>query len=88
VTLEQRDAVRFCWGPTRRLPPDVRDEHGTPHVVVYAVRGLMAAAAYAAAEREVFGNLAREELRESVGWCVVVDLRPQIARVLGERAAP
>jgi hypothetical protein len=39
-----------------------------------------AADAFVAAEADSFGNEARAELREAAGWCVIVDLRPQLAR--------
>jgi hypothetical protein len=80
----ERAAMVYRWGPTVTLPPDLRDEHGTGVVVVYAVRDAAAAGAYVTAEDELYGNPARAELRESVGWCVVVDLRPQIARAAAE----
>ena len=66
-------------GRGRRLPDDVDGR-----VLVFAHRDEAAAAAYAEADREVYGHVARHELRESVGWVNVVDLRPRIAEL--ERA--
>lgn len=65
--------------PGRALPPDVVDEYGHGTVMVFAHRDRAAAEAYAAADRDHFGHPARAELRESVGWVCVIDLRPMLA---------
>jgi hypothetical protein len=67
------------FGQPTPLPPDEVDEDGTKVVRVYAVPSRRAADAYVVAEREVWGNPARAELREAVGWCVIVDLRARVA---------
>jgi hypothetical protein len=67
------------YGVPRQIRPDVVDEDGTKVVRVYAVPSLEAARAFV--DAEVHGpwqNPARAELRESVGWCVIVDLRPRV----------
>jgi hypothetical protein len=63
------------------IRPDVVDDDGTSVVRVYAVRDEDAARAFVLAELESWGNEARAEIREAVGWCVVVDLRPRIAKI-------
>lgn len=68
-----------AFGQPVALPPDVVDEDGTGVVRVYAVGSREAAAAFVTAELEQWGNPARAELRESVGWCVIVDLRARVA---------
>jgi hypothetical protein len=62
----------------RQVRPDVVDEDGTSVVRVYAVPSREAALAFVAAEFGPWGNPARAELRESVGWVVVVDLRAKV----------
>jgi hypothetical protein len=74
-----RSALYRVHGQPRPIRPDVVDERGTAVVRVYAVRDQAAADSYVLAELELWSNLARAELRESVGWCVIVDLRPRIA---------
>lgn len=76
------------YGLPRAVRPDVVDEDGTAVVRVYAVGSREAARAYVTAEREVWGNPARAELRESVGWCVVVDLRAKVAAMRAEHPLP
>lgn len=67
-------------GMPEQTRPDAVDEDGTAVVRVYRVRDRAAAAAYVDAEvNGPWGNPARAELRESVGWVVVVDLRRQVA---------
>jgi hypothetical protein len=68
------------FGVPVQLPPDQVDENGTKVVRVYAVGSEEAARAFVDAEvRGPWGNPARAELRESVGWVVVVDLRRHVA---------
>ena len=74
-----RSALYRVHGRPRPLPPDVVDDHGTAVVRVYAVRDRAAADEFVRCELDLWSNLARAELRESVGWCVIVDLRPRIA---------
>jgi hypothetical protein len=74
------------YGVPRKIRPDEVDEDGTETVRVYAVRSREAALAFVDAERGMWANPARAELRESVGWCVVVDLRAFVA--LHRRAHP
>jgi hypothetical protein len=50
-------------------------------VLVFAHGSREAAEAGAACNREHYGHPSRAELRESVGWVTVVDLRPAIARL-------
>jgi hypothetical protein len=76
------------FGVPRALPPDVVDDNGTGVVRVYAVGSEAAARAFVTAESELWGNPARAELRESVGWCVVVDLRPKIEQARREFPLP
>jgi hypothetical protein len=76
-----RAALYRVHGQPRPLRPDVVDERGTAVVRVYAVRDQAAADEYVRCELDLWSNLARAELRESVGWCVIVDLRPRIAAV-------
>jgi hypothetical protein len=73
--LRVRKYLMDVYGPTRTLPWDIKGE-----VAAYGVSSEEAARAYADAEDVMYGNPARVEVRESVGWVVVVDLRPQIAR--------
>ena len=81
VTAKAEVQRRLFWryGVPRQVMPDEVDEDGTAVVRVYAVAGKAAADAYVEAERVIWGNAARAEVRESVGWCVVVDLRPVVA---------
>ncbi len=69
-------------------------EHGVPRrvrddvegrVLVFAHRDEQAAKLYATADRVVYGHPASVELRESVGWVTVVDLRPRLAELDRER---
>jgi hypothetical protein len=78
IAAKMQAALFAAYGVPTALPPDVVDEDGTGVVRVYAVRSREAANAYVTAELEVWGNPARAELRESVGWCVVVDLRAKV----------
>lgn len=66
------------FGLPQQVMPDEstmvgRDRIGT--VRVYAVGSEEAAHAFVDAERRLWRNRARAELREGVGWVVVVDLR-------------
>jgi hypothetical protein len=79
IKAEQQAALFARFGVPRQLRPDVVDEDGTSVVRVYAVGSREAALAFVAAELGPWGNPARAELRESVGWCVVVDLRARVA---------
>jgi hypothetical protein len=82
VSAAKREAQRrlfWRFGVPQQIRPDVVDEDGTAVVRVYRVAGKAAADAYVEAERVLWGNPARAELRESVGWCVVVDLRAFVA---------
>ncbi len=68
------------FGVPRQLPPDVVDGDGTKVVRVYAVGSEAAARAFVDAEvHGPWSNPARAELRESVGWVVIVDLRRRVA---------
>ncbi len=67
------------FGVPRQVRPDEVDGDGTATVRVYVVGSRQAAEAFVAAERGTWGNRARAELRESLGWCVVVDLRAHVA---------
>jgi hypothetical protein len=78
IAAKMQAALFAAYGQPTALPPDVIDEDGTGVVRVYAVRSREAARAFVTAEREVWDNPARAELRESVGWVVVVDLRPKV----------
>jgi hypothetical protein len=71
-------AMHARYGTPRKVRPDVVDGDGAEVVRVYAVRDREAADAFVMAERVTWGNPARAELRESLGWCVIVDLRHQI----------
>ena len=75
----QQAALFARFGVPRQVRPDATDEDGTATVRVYVVPSREAADAFAAADRETWGNRARVELRESLGWCVVVDLRAVVA---------
>jgi hypothetical protein len=75
----QQAALFARFGVPRRVRPDMVDDDGTEVVRVYSVPSREAAEAFVAAERETWGNPARAELRESLGWCVVVDLRAVVA---------
>ncbi len=77
-----------AFGLPHALPPDVVDEDGTGVVRVYAVGSRAAALAFVTAEVEQWGNPARAELREAVGWCVVVDLRARVAAIRAEHPLP
>jgi hypothetical protein len=68
------------FGVPAKVRPDEVDSDGTEVVRVYAVGSQEAAAAFVAAERELWGNPARGELREGLGWVVIVDLRAVVAR--------
>lgn len=76
----QQAALFARFGVPVQLPADEVDDDGTTTVRVYAVGSEEAARAFVVAERETWGNAARAELRESVGWCVIVDLRRFVAR--------
>jgi endonuclease YncB( thermonuclease family) len=79
ITAQAALFARF--GVPVQLPADAVDENGTKVVRVYAVGSEEAARAFVDAEVSgPWGNPARAELRESVGWCVVVDLRRHVAR--------
>lgn len=83
-------ALHARHGVPQQVRPDQVDGDGTGVVRVYAVRDEDAAHAFVLAERTSWGNPARAEVRESVGWCVVVDLRDRIAdakRAADERRA-
>jgi hypothetical protein len=68
------------FGVPVKIAPDEVDEDGTEVVRVYAVPSLQAARAFVDAETlGPWCNPARAELRESVGWVVVVDLRRYVA---------
>jgi hypothetical protein len=74
---------RTCIAPyprPARIRGDVSDEQGEV-VLVFAHGSREAAEAGAACNREHYGHPSRAELRESVGWVTVVDLRPAIARL-------
>lgn len=75
----QQAALFARYGVPTQIRPDETDDDGTATVRVYAVGSEEAARAFEAAERETWGNRARAELRESVGWVVVVDLRAVVA---------
>jgi hypothetical protein len=69
------------FGVPAKVRPDEVDSDGTEVVRVYAVGSQEAAAAFVDAEtRGPWGNPARGELREGLGWVVVVDLRAVVAR--------
>lgn len=78
----QRQAALFArFGLPRQLPPDASEMVGGDRigtVRVYAVGSEEAARAFVEAERSTWGNRARAEVRESVGWCVVVDLTSRV----------
>jgi hypothetical protein len=87
--LGEAQAALFArFGVPRSLPPDLVDEDGTAVVRVYAVGSREAACAFVTAELSMWGNPARAELRESVGWCVVVDLRARVAAARREFPLP
>lgn len=67
------------YGVPQQIMPDAVDDDGTKVVRVYAVGSEEAAHAYVDAELGMWDNPARAELRESVGWVVVVDLRRKVA---------
>lgn len=80
VKAAAQAALFARYGVPTQLRPDVVDDEGTAVVRVYAVGSREAAAAFVDAEVSgPWGNPARAELRESVGWCVVVDLRRHVA---------
>lgn len=79
VKATAQAALFARYGLPQQLPPDVVDEDGTAVVRVYAVGSEEAARAFVDAERGMWGNPARAELRESVGWCVITDLRSYVA---------
>lgn len=73
-------ALHARFGVPQQIRPDVVDEDGTAVVRVYRVADRAAALAYVDAEtRGPWGNPARAELREAVGWCVIVDVRAYVA---------
>jgi hypothetical protein len=78
VKTMQQAALFARFGVPQQIRPDVVDEDGTAVVRVYAVGSREAAHAFVDAERGPWGNPARAELRESVGWVVVVDLRAKV----------
>lgn len=81
-------ALHRRFGVPTQIRPDAVDEDGTAVVRVYKVRDRAAALAYVDAEvHGPWGNPARAELRESVGWCCVVDLRPMLAEFDAAAAA-
>lgn len=73
---------RRATDQVRRLPGDVRDEHGEV-VLVFAHCCWAHAHDSARCNREHYGHPAWVELREAVGWVCVVDLRPAIAALGG-----
>jgi hypothetical protein len=82
VTARSRAALALhrVHGKPEQIRPDEVDEDGTATVRVYRVRDRAAALAFVDAETHgPWGNPARAELRESVGWCVIVDLRASVA---------
>ena len=77
------------YGVPTQIRPDLIDEDGTKVVRVYAVGSEEAARAFVDAEvHGPWGNPARAELRESVGWCVIVDLRAYVAAHRAEHPLP
>lgn len=82
----QQAALFARFGVPTPIRPDVVDEDGTAVVRVYAVPSREAAQAFVAAEHGPWDNPARYELREGVGWCVIVDLRAKIERRKDELA--
>jgi hypothetical protein len=75
-----REQLVRLFGWPDRLPDDV-----SGRVLVFGHGSKLAAESYAAADWSIFGHPSRAELREGVGWCTVVDLRPAIARADAER---
>jgi hypothetical protein len=86
MTAHGRALREMEHGRARQLPPDVV-ENGHPVVLVFAHRDRAGAEASAAANREEYGHPSWVELRESVGWCSVVDLRPALAALDAARGA-
>jgi hypothetical protein len=84
---EAQAALFARFGVPRALPPDVVDGDGTAVVRAYAVGSLEAGRAFVDADRSLWGNPARVELRE-VGWVVVVDLRARVAAHRREHPLP
>jgi hypothetical protein len=80
----QQAALFARFGVPVPLPADAVDDDGTKVIRVYGVGSEEAARAYVTAELETWGNPARAELRESVGWVVVVDLRARVAALKAE----
>lgn len=80
VKARQQAALFARFGVPTQIRPDAVDEDGTAVVRVYAVGSREAAHAFVEAEHGPWGNPARAELREGVGWCVIVDLRPVVER--------
>lgn len=82
-------ALHARYGVPVQIRPDVVDEDGTAVVRVYAVRDRAAALAFVDAEMHgPWRNPARAELRESVGWCVIVDVRAHVAAQRAEHPLP
>lgn len=78
IKAVQQAALFARFGVPVQIRPDEVDDEGTAVVRVYAVPSREAAAAFVDAERGPWGNPARFELRESVGWCVIVDVRRHV----------
>jgi hypothetical protein len=81
MTAEGRALREMEHGRARQLPPDVVNDCGCAVVLVFAHRDRAGAEAYAAANRDEYGHPSWVELRESVGWCSVVDIRPALAEL-------
>lgn len=91
VTVKGRAtrALHARYGRPVQIRPDAVDEDGVAVVRVYRVRDRAAALAFVDAEvHGPWGNPARAELRESVGWCVVVDVRAKVAEHRAEHPLP
>jgi hypothetical protein len=82
VSRADAQAALFArFGVPRQLSADVVDGDGTKVVRVYAVGSEEAARAFVDAEvNGPWGNPARAELRDGVGWVVVVDLRRKVSQ--------
>lgn len=76
---EIRDELLAAHGQPTRLPDDVEGQ-----VLAFAHSSRESAEAFAAADVEWFGHPAYAELRESIGWVSVVDLRPAIAQAAAQ----
>lgn len=82
-------ALHRRFGVPVQIRPDVVDDDGTAVVRVYKVADRAAALAYVDAEvHGPWSNPARAELRESVGWCVIVDVRAYVAAHRVEHPLP